>query len=112
MFVECPNKKFAIELKYRSSGELGIRSLYQTKIYSAALNVPVYIVMITPEKVKVEKVEADEEFLRNIVSQFKCEGMIKEIVYNPDARPCNNCVHRDSCEILKSAAKVLINKSF
>ncbi len=112
MFVECPDKKFAVELKYRSTGELGLRSLYQTKVYSAALKVPVYIVMVTPERVRVERIEADYEFLKDVVTQFKCEGIVRDIIYNPDARPCNNCVHRGECDLLKSVAKLLINKSF
>jgi len=110
LFVECPNSKFAVELKYRGGGELGLRSLYQTKVYSAALGVPVYIVIITPEKVKVEKVEADEGFLNEIVNKFKCKGIIEEIVYNPDARPCNNCMLKDQCDIWKKTVSVLLSK--
>ncbi len=110
LYVKCPEEEFAVELKYRSTGELGLRSYYQTKVYSAALGVPVYVFMITPSKVKIEKVEGDEEFLRKIVSEFKCKGYIEEIVFNPDARPCNNCAHKNSCEIWKKTVGILLSK--
>ena len=110
LFVECPQGSFAVELKYRGGGELGLRSLYQTKVYSAALGVPVYIVIVTPDKVKVEKVEADDKFLEDIVNKFRCKGIIEEIVYNPDARPCNNCVYKDQCDIWKRTVSILLSK--
>jgi len=110
LFVDCGNEKFAIELKYRSTGEIGARSLYQTKVYSAALGVPVYIVVLAPSGVKIEKIEADRDFLRRIVSEFKCKGYIEEIVFNPDARPCNNCIHRHECDIWRKAVSALVSK--
>ncbi len=110
LFVECPQGSFAVELKYRGGGELGMRSLYQTKVYSAALGVPVYIIIITPEKVRIERVEADESFLRDIVNRFKCKGLIEEIVFNPDARPCNNCALKDQCDVWRRTVNVLLSK--
>ncbi|UXD22114.1 hypothetical protein IPA_01785 [Ignicoccus pacificus DSM 13166] len=110
LYASCPQGDFAVELKYRGGGELGLRSLYQTKVYSAALGVPVYIIIITPEKVKVEKVEADEAFLQDIVDRFKCKGLIEEIVFNPDARPCNNCALREQCDVWKRTVSVLLSK--
>ncbi len=110
LFVDCGNTRFAIELKYRSTGEIGARSLYQTKIYSAALGVPVYIVVLAPNGIKIERIEADKDFLRKIVSEFKCKGYIEEIVFNPDARPCNNCIHRHECNIWKKAIPTLLSR--
>ncbi|ABU82273.1 hypothetical protein Igni_1096 [Ignicoccus hospitalis KIN4/I] len=110
LYVKCPQEEFAVELKYRSTGELGLRSYYQTMTYSAALGVPVYVVIITPNKVTVEKVEADEGFLRRVVNDFKCKGYLEEIVFNPDARPCNNCANKANCELWKRAVGVLVSK--
>ena len=110
LYVKCPEEEFAVELKYRSTGELGLRSYYQTKIYSAALGVPVYVVIITPHRVKIEKVEGDVEFLSKVVNEFKCKGYIEEIVFNPDARPCNNCVRKNSCEIWKRTVGILVSR--
>ncbi len=110
LFVDCGDKRFAVELKYRSTGEIGTRSLYQTKVYSAALGTPVYIVVLAPSGIKIEKVEADKEFLKKVVSEFKCKGYIEEIVFNPDARPCGNCIHRNTCEIWKKTIPTLLSR--
>jgi len=110
LYVKCPDEEFAVELKYRSTGELGLRSYYQTRIYSAALGVPVYVVIITPQKVMVEKVEGDMEFLERVVNEFKCKGYIQEIVFNPDARPCNNCANKDTCDIWKKTVGILVSR--
>ena len=110
LYVKCPDEEFAVELKYRSTGELGLRSYYQIMTYSAALQVPVYAVIITPHKVTIEKVVADEEFLRKVVNEFKCKGYVEDIVFNPDARPCSNCALKANCDLWKRAVGVLVSK--
>ena len=110
LYVECPEERFAVEIKYRGGLEAGYRSYVQAKIYATVLKVPVYLVTFSPDRVKVEKVEADEEFLSRIVNEFVCQGFVKEIIFNPDARPCNSCALRESCEVWKRTIGVLVSK--